>query len=124
MGLRILHVARSLRPETGGVAEAVRNLVAAQRRGGDIATVISLDPADERDASIVVCGRRSQGYGYTSKYVPWLRAHRQEFDAVIVHGLWQYQAFGTWRALRGTSTPYFLYCHGMLDPWFKHAHPF
>jgi glycosyltransferase involved in cell wall biosynthesis len=56
--------------------------------------------------------------------VPWLRAHRQEFDAIIVHGLWQYQAFGAWRALSGTSTPYFVYCHGMLDPWFKHAYPF
>ena len=28
-----------------------------------------------------------------------------------------------WRALSGTSTPYFVYTHGMLDPWFKRAYP-
>lgn len=123
MNVRLLHVVRSLRPETGGVAEAVRNLAAAQRRRGDHATVVSLDPADARDGSIMVLGRRSHGYGYAPGYVPWLRAHREDFDAVIVHGLWQYQTFGAWRALRGASTPYFVYCHGMLDPWFKRAHP-
>lgn len=123
MSLKILHVARSLRRETGGVAEAVRNLVAAQRRAGDAVTLVSLDPADASDASLTVFGRHSEGYGYAPKYVPWLRAHRGEFDAVVVHGLWQYQGFGTWRALRGTSTPYLVYCHGMLDPWFKRAYP-
>jgi glycosyltransferase involved in cell wall biosynthesis len=119
---RILHIARSLRLETGGVASAVRSLAAAQRRHGDAVTVASLDPADAADPSVVVCGRRSEGYGYAAEYVPWLRARRREFDAVIVHGLWQYQSFGAWRALQGTETPYFVFCHGMLDPWFKHAH--
>jgi glycosyltransferase involved in cell wall biosynthesis len=28
-----------------------------------------------------------------------------------------------WRALHGTSTPYFVFTHGMLDPWFKRTYP-
>jgi glycosyltransferase involved in cell wall biosynthesis len=28
-----------------------------------------------------------------------------------------------WRALAGTTTPYFVFPHGMLDPWFKRTYP-
>jgi glycosyltransferase involved in cell wall biosynthesis len=42
---------------------------------------------------------------------------------VIVHGLWQYHSFGVWRAVAGSSTPYFVFPHGMLDPWFKRKYP-
>jgi glycosyltransferase involved in cell wall biosynthesis len=125
--MRVLHVVRSFRPETGGLAEAVRALAVAQRQRGDAVTLVSLDPSDRErggsDAPIVILGRSSHGYGYTKDYLPWLRTHGAEFDAVVVHGLWQYQTFGTWRALRGTATPYLIYCHGMLDVWFKQAHP-
>jgi glycosyltransferase involved in cell wall biosynthesis len=62
-------------------------------------------------------------YGYNRRLVPWLKSHAKEFDAVIVNGLWQYHSFGTWRALRGTGLPYFVFTHGMLDPWFKRAYP-
>ena len=48
---------------------------------------------------------------------------RPEYDAVIVHGIWQYNSFGVWRALAGTATPYFVFPHGMLDPWFKRTYP-
>ncbi len=62
-------------------------------------------------------------YGYNRRLVPWLKAHAGEFDAVIVNGLWQYHSFGTWRALRGSGLPYYVFTHGMLDPWFKRAYP-
>jgi glycosyltransferase involved in cell wall biosynthesis len=62
-------------------------------------------------------------YSYSPKLVPWLREHAQEFDAVIVNGIWQYSSFAVWRALRGTSVPYFVFTHGMLDPYFKRTFP-
>ena len=62
-------------------------------------------------------------YGYSPRYVPWLRAHRGDYDVVIVNGIWQYSSFGVWRALQGASTPYFVFTHGMLDPWFKRTYP-
>ena len=49
--------------------------------------------------------------------------NRERFDAVIVDGLWQYNVFGVWRACVGTATPYFVFPHGMLDPWFKRTYP-
>jgi glycosyltransferase involved in cell wall biosynthesis len=63
-------------------------------------------------------------YYYSPRLVPWLRAHRHEYDVVIINGLWQYSSFGVWRALRNTPTPYFVFTHGMLDPWFKRNYPF
>ena len=58
-------------------------------------------------------------YGYTRRLVPWLRQHAPEFDLVVVNGVWQYTSFAVWRALRDTKTPYVVFTHGMLDPWFK-----
>lgn len=68
-------------------------------------------------------GPMRSSYGYTPRLLPWLRAHAHEFDAVVVNGLWQYHGLGAWRALRGASVPYFVFTHGMLDPWFKRTYP-
>ena len=65
----------------------------------------------------------SGGYGFSSRFVPWLKENRKKYTAVISHGLWQYNNAGVWQALRGTDTPYFVFPHGMLDPWFKRAYP-
>lgn len=126
MGLRILHVVRSLRAETGGLAEAVLRLSGALCAQGHTVSILSLDGGDAARAgnpAVIVLAGRPHGYGYHPDYVPWLREHRREFDGVVLHGLWQYQGFGGWRALAGTDTPYWVYCHGMLDPWFKRTFP-
>jgi glycosyltransferase involved in cell wall biosynthesis len=68
-------------------------------------------------------GPARSGYAHSSRLVPWLRAHRARYDAVLVRGLWQFGGFGTWLALHNTTTPYFVFTHGMLDPWFKRTYP-
>ena len=120
---RYVHVVRSLRRETGGLAEAVRQLAHAQRRRGDALTVVSLDPADRDEPDVVCLGRARDGYGFAPEFVPWLQARAHNHDAVVVHGLWQYQGWGAWRALRRSNTPYIVFPHGMLDVWFKRAYP-
>ena len=62
-------------------------------------------------------------YGMTPKLVPWLQQHATRFDAVIVNGLWQYHSYGAWKALRTLDVPYYVFPHGMLDPWFKRTYP-
>jgi glycosyltransferase involved in cell wall biosynthesis len=62
-------------------------------------------------------------YGYTSKLVPWLKKRRGDFDVVVIQGIWQYSSFGVWRGLRGSAIPYFVFPHGMLDPWFRKTYP-
>jgi len=62
-------------------------------------------------------------YGYCPRFVPWLREHCREFGFVVVNGIWQYNSFATWRVLRKSGFPYFVFTHGMLDPWFKKHYP-
>ncbi|MDB6040899.1 MAG: glycosyl transferase group 1 [Verrucomicrobiales bacterium] len=95
---------------------------------GDIVEVASLDsPSDpwvrEFPIRVHALGPVNTGYGYTSNFTTWLRNHYQDFDAVIVDGLWQYSSFGVWRVLRGSMVPYYVFPHGMLDPWFKRTYP-
>lgn len=90
--------------------------------------VVSLDAPDDpwvREAPVPVhaLGPGRGSYGYAPRFSSWIKERRAQFDAIIVHGLWQYSSFGVWRALAGTSTPYFVFPHGMLDPWFKRTYP-
>jgi glycosyltransferase involved in cell wall biosynthesis len=41
----------------------------------------------------------------------------------VLHGLWNYSSFGSWRGLRKGSTPYYIFAHGMMDPWFREKYP-
>ena len=62
-------------------------------------------------------------YGYSPRFSNWVKENHAGYDAVIVHGIWQYNSFGVWRALHRTGTPYFVFLHGMLDPWFNRTYP-
>ncbi|MDE2402604.1 MAG: glycosyltransferase [Burkholderiales bacterium] len=128
MSFRILHCIASVNPVGGGPIEGVKQLSAVNRRQGHTIEVVSLDdPASPwvRDCPIKchAMGPGRLAYGYSPKLVSWLRAHRSDYDVVIVNGLWQFHSFGAWLALRGSPTPYFVYPHGMLDPWFKRTYP-
>jgi glycosyltransferase involved in cell wall biosynthesis len=62
-------------------------------------------------------------YSFSPRFIPWLRTNCSHYDVVIVNGIWQFHSFGAWRALHRSSTPYVLFTHGMLDPWFKRRYP-
>jgi glycosyltransferase involved in cell wall biosynthesis len=68
-------------------------------------------------------GQGLSSYRYNKNLVPWLLTHAKHYDAVVINGLWQYHAFGTWRAMRQLGMPYYVFTHGMLDPWFKRTYP-
>ena len=126
--MKILRSIHSLNPAIGGPMEAVKQSSAILANRGHRVEVVSLDAPDdpwigEFPVRVHALGRGRGGYGYTPRFIPWLKEHRREYDAVIVHGVWQYNSFGVWRALRGTATPYFVFPHGMLDPWFKRTYP-
>ena len=126
--MKILHVIHSVDPRGGGPIEGIRQLVPALAAHGIATEVMSLDAPGspgtaEFPAPLYPTGPSRFGYGYNSRAAEWLKENRTKFDAVIVNGLWQYTGFAVWRALHGTSTPYYVYPHGMLDPWFKRTYP-
>lgn len=124
----ILHVLPSVDPSSGGTVEGVRQLAVAQVRVGCKIEILTLDDPEAhwvREFPVVVhaIGPGFAKYRWTPKLVPWLRANARAYDAVIVHGLWQYHSLGTWRAIRGSGVPYYVYVHGMLGGWFKREFP-
>ena len=127
--LRILDVIHSVNPLFGGPSEGLRNFVAATRALGHEQQVLTLDAPGapwvaDFPAITHAVGPAHGGYGYTPRLLPWLRQHAHHYDAVIVHGLWQFHGLATRRALVGGRLPYFVFPHGMLDPWFKRQYPF
>lgn len=128
--MKFLHVISSVDPKGGGPIEGIRQLHAPMLAHGHTVDVVCCDAPNapwlvqSRLSRVISLGPAKFGYSYTSKLVPWLRQHAHEYDAVIVNGLWQYTGFAVWRALASTKTPYFVFTHGMLDPWFKHTYPF
>ncbi|MGE4550061.1 MAG: glycosyltransferase [Opitutales bacterium] len=127
--MRILHAIDSCDPPAGGVVEAVVRLSEALCEQGVTSEILSgNDPQapflSDLPGKVHALGPSSRGsYGYAPAMLPWLGGHACEYDALVVHGLWQYPGVAVRKALRGTNTPYYLYPHGMLDPWFKQTYP-
>jgi glycosyltransferase involved in cell wall biosynthesis len=126
--VKILHAINSMDPSGGGPIEGIRQLGSALSASGHRIEIASLDsPAalflQQSALPIHALGPARNRYGYSNRFTPWLRANRGHYDAVVVNGIWQYHSFGAWMALRRSDTPYVVYPHGMLDPWFKRQYP-
>ncbi|MEA5413979.1 glycosyltransferase [Synechococcus sp. BA-132 BA5] len=126
--MKLLRLIRSLNPTGGGPMEGIRQITCHLAYLGVATSVASLDSPDspwlkEQPFPALGLGPVATGYGYRRGLPARILALAQQHDAVIVHGTWQYHAFATWRALRGSGIPYLVYTHGMLDPWFKRTYP-
>lgn len=126
--MRILHVISSVNPANGGPIEGIKQFARAHIRNGHQVEVCSLDAPDADWVSSCELPVHAVGPGYTHyRYAPallsWLRANVHRFDAVIVNGIWQYHAQAVWRASQELHFQYFVFTHGMLDPYFKRRYP-
>lgn len=126
--MRLLHVIASINPAGGGPIEGLRQLSANLTARGVQVTVCCNDPPDapyvaESGLDVVALGPGRLRYGFNWRLVTWLRAHCHEYDVAVIHGIWQFHSLATWLALHGGRMPYFVFTHGMLDPWFKQRYP-
>ena len=126
--MRILHSIHSADPAGGGPIEGLKQLSGANIDQGHTVEVVTLDAPgqvwmENFPIPIHPLGPSWLSYGYSPRLVPWLKKHGRDYDVVIINGIWQYNSFGVWRALRESTTPYCIFTHGMLDPWFKKTYP-
>ncbi len=127
--MRLLHVVHSSNPAAGGVAEAVLGLARAAFDVGYEAQIATCDSPEasflnELGAKVVGCGPASpSSYHACPSLGRWLSENAERFDALIAHGLWQYPGTATRKAALKADKPYFVYPHGMLDPWFRRTYP-
>ncbi|HZR77812.1 MAG TPA: glycosyltransferase, partial [Chthoniobacterales bacterium] len=126
--MKILQLVHTLDPGVGGVASSVLALSRGMAERGNKIDIVVLDEASHvseaaPNLSIHALGSNASAYRYSSELLPWLRKHGDNYDRVIVNGIWQYLSFAAWRRFAGSSIPYHVFPHGMLDPWFKRTFP-
>lgn len=126
--MKILHIIPSVDPKGGGPMEGVRQYGTRAQHMGHQIEVLTLDDPQasylgDYPLKVHAIGPSKGGYAYNSNLKPWLLNNGKRYDAIIINGLWMYHGFGAWRALRQMKVPYFVFTHGMLDPWFKRTYP-
>ena len=125
--MNLLHVISSVNPAGGGPIEGVKQLGSLSSAKGIRSKshpLTLLAPyLEECPLPVHALGPTTLRYSFSPRLTPWLRANHSRYDAVIVNGIWQFHSFAAWRVLRNSSTPYVVFTHGMLDPWFKRRYP-
>ena len=126
--MKILHVIPSVNPASGGPAEGLRQLCHIYRIGGHEVDVASLDSPEliekyEFPTRVFALGPGWGVYGYSPRAAKWFKENLARYDVVFINCIWQYNTLAAYRALAGTHTPYAVFTHGMLDPYFKRRFP-
>lgn len=126
--MKILRLIDTLDPRTGGPGVGVRAISPALHALGHETTILTCDLPGTAGvtvpgAEVIPLGPAKGSYRRCAALRPWLRDHLARFDAVFVHGLWQNPGRAVHIAARDQGVPYFIYPHGMLDPWFRRAYP-
>lgn len=116
-------------PAYGGPCQGVRNSTPELIAAGCQVEVVSLDhpeaPFLGKDPFPVHAVGPAKGpWGYGPQLPEWLAKHLHGFDAVVCHGLWQYPLLAVRRQIhrlraKGRAPGFYVYPHGMLDPWFQ-----
>ena len=122
--MRILQCVETLDPRAGGTVEACRLLTLGMLRQGQDVNVVTLSPPGNPWSGQWACpvhclGPSYSRYLYSPRLIPWLIANAAKFDCLVVHNIYRYIGYGVWRASRTTGSPFYLFTHGMLEPWFK-----
>ncbi len=124
--MHILHIISTLDPAAGGPAEGVRLLLSQTGQGltGEVVTLDAPDAPCLQNLPFVAhgIGPISSVYGFHRNLYQWLRTHRKRFHGFLLNGMWQYCGLATMLAA-GRTTPYMVFAHGMLDPYFKRRFP-
>jgi len=125
--MKILHVAISLTPESGGPTTAVTGLTEAlAKQGLDISLFA---PTQRKDAKKVIPPKGvslslfEQGVlarrwpGYSLGITKALTREINDFDLIHIHELWGYPHFAAYHTAKNHGKPYIVSVHGGLHPW-------
>lgn len=139
--MKILRIIPSSDPSHGGPIESVFRVGTALSELGHTQDVLTFDAPDapyvaRAPMKIIALGSRRRNaersdrqhplwsrFGFTPRAVPWIRRHRTDYDAVVISSLWNFAPVAARWALVNGPTPYVVFPHGMLDPWFNRTQP-
>jgi len=130
--MNILRVISTMNPKAGGPCQGIRNSIPALKALGVDNEVVCLDAPDAEylgtdDFTIHTLGVAKGPWAYNKKMIPWLVKNIPNYDAIIIHGLWQFNSYAVFKAVKHLArktqspVPYYVMPHGMLDPYFQKA---
>jgi glycosyltransferase involved in cell wall biosynthesis len=117
-----------MNPAAGGISESIARLSkAVESLGHEVETVSVDDPNSDWKTNLQVPvhlkGPPRGFLEYSKDFNDWLGQNCGRFDAILTHGIWRDSSRATRQAARAAGRPYFVFPHGMLDPWFKRYYP-
>ncbi len=126
--MKILHIISSADPAHGGPIEGIRQrAVALTGRGHTVEVASTDDPSSAFIADFPLplhaLGPGRTAWQYSKRLKDWLVRHVDDYDALVVNGLWQYPGVALRAAAKRRKKPYWVFTHGMLDPWFNRVYP-
>lgn len=128
--IKILHVINSCNPIDGGPIEGVKQF-SKEYINHDINVEILC--SDKKNSQFLktnnlprvhAIGPGLFKYNYNYRMIPWLKKNIHRFDFLIINGIWQYHNYAVWKVAKLFNKEYFIFTHGMLDPWFNKKYPF
>ena len=128
--MKILRVISSMNPISGGPCQGIRNSIPHLQKMGTVNDVVCLDNEDDfygvdDNFTIFKLGKGITSYQYSSKLLKWLEKNIVNYDAVIVHGIWQYPNYAVYKVIKSLNKQkkivpkVIVMPHGMLDPYFQ-----
>lgn len=128
MTLNILHISQSVNPKHGGPIEGIRQQAKDHALSGHLVEVLSLDSPDSSYLDFPGIPVFPLKLNFIDRFFPlsmlyWLNFNYLRYDAIIINGIWGFHLIAAWLVLRNKTIPYFVFTHGMLDPWFRRRFP-
>jgi glycosyltransferase involved in cell wall biosynthesis len=128
MNCSILHLIRTLDPERGGPVAFVNQISAVHAAMGVKVSILSLEHSRARwvanlPVSTIECADSIGTFGYSPSLEAKMMRIAPSFGAIVVNGLWQFHGLCAMRVSARLGIPYFVFPHGMLDPWFRKSYP-
>ncbi len=124
--MKLLHIVPSMDPIRGGVCQAIRTLIFGLEAHSIINEVVTVDQTGINKLAsdkfkIYELGPYKSSWFYSPKLLPWLKEHVNNYDVVILHGLWSYNVSACISVFRYKKKipKLFVMPHGMLDPYFQ-----
>ena len=126
--MKILRVIASVDPASGGPIAGLRAITPELRKLGHETEFLSVDDPQATflntvGAPVHAWGPTRTAYARSPALRAWLAEHAQEFDAVVMHGLWQDLGLAVRECCTIAGVPYFVFPHGMLDPFLRRMYP-
>jgi len=113
-----------MNPKNGGVVEAIHQAALALHKRGHTLDVLTFDAPgaewiiNQMAYSIHAIGKSKTVYAINLRYFKWLHQNANNYDVIIIDGLWQFHVLGGY-LLRLMGVRFCVFTHGMLDPYFN-----